>query len=163
MAAYGAARFGAPSEAITASEQRLSDLQDRRAKLEVVAQKLEPFQQQVIELGRKLVTLRAIVPVSDDPEALVAQVQSIAARSGVTLVAVSSQPAVAKGGLYREVPLQVEAVAGPPALVTFVDRFFRLPRLVVMPELAIEAPSGGRRRLLLRTRIVGFAMPDGAR
>jgi len=122
---------------------RLEALNKEIRALEVTAQKLGEFQREVALLEKKLETLKSILPPAKETPDLMRKVQALAAQSNLTINNFTPGATVNKD-FYQEWPIDVELEGSYHNLGIFFDRISRLPRLVNVGGVKIQAQSNQR-------------------
>jgi type IV pilus assembly protein PilO len=106
--------------------------------LEVTAQKLGEFQREVALLEKKLETLKSILPPAKETPDLMRKVQALAAQSNLTINNFTPGATVSKE-FYQEWPIAMGLVGNYHNLALFFDKVSRLPRLVNVNNIKINA------------------------
>jgi type IV pilus assembly protein PilO len=117
---------------------KLEALQKEIRALEVTAQKLGDFQREVALLERKLETLKSILPPAKETPDLMRKVQALAAQSNLTINNFTPGATVNKE-FYQEWPIAMGLVGSYHNLALFFDKVSRLPRLVNVNNIKINA------------------------
>jgi type IV pilus assembly protein PilO len=122
---------------------RQKNLADVRAEINrglATAAKLGDFKQQVSDLEGRLSNLKAILPEEKEAQALLRQLQTVAAQSNITIKTFHPNPTVTKT-LHAEWPISLELEGTYHNLATFFDRVGRFTRIVNITGVDIKAKT----------------------
>jgi type IV pilus assembly protein PilO len=108
--------------------------------LEVTAAKLGEFQREVALLEKKLETLKSILPPAKETPDLMRKVQALAAQSNLSINNFTPGATVNKD-FYQEWPIAMGLVGNYHNLAMFFDKVSRLPRLVNVSNIKIQAQA----------------------
>jgi type IV pilus assembly protein PilO len=117
---------------------KLETLNKEIRALEVTAQKLGDFQREVALLERRLETLKSILPPAKETPDLMRRVQALAAQSNLTINNFTPGATVNRE-FYQEWPITMGVRGSYHNLAMFFDKIARLPRLVNVGNLKINA------------------------
>jgi type IV pilus assembly protein PilO len=117
---------------------QLDRLRQEIRQLEVTASKLQDFQREVALLEAKLETLKRILPPEKETPDLMRKVQSLAAQSNLVIKTFTPAATVNKE-FYQEWPITMGLVGNYHNLALFYDKVSRLPRLVNVSNIKINA------------------------
>lgn len=152
LSAYSAVR-GGREEALSA---RLSDLQSEARKVESVNEESQDFARRTNALKQQLQWPNRLLPAEPGLSAIEDTLRRLAELTGLMITSVRPGAQVSKE-FHTELPIEV-AVRGPnEAVLDFVERVGRLPRLMTVG--AVELESDGARA---RARISLVAYRYGA-
>jgi type IV pilus assembly protein PilO len=141
---------------VTERDQRQAELTkleaDIRA-LEVTVSKLGEFQEQVKLLEAKLERLKLILPPQKETPDLMKKVQALASQSALLIRKFNPKQTVNKD-FYQEWPIDMDIEGSYHNLGLFFDRMSRLPRLVNVSGLRINAQQQQRPNRTITTSCV---------
>ncbi len=113
------------------------------------ARRLPEFQAQVTDLGRKLDSLKNVLPEQKDVADILRRMQGLAVQSNLSLLRFTPAP-VRQQPLYAELPYRLTAVGSFHNLALFFDRVSKFPRIINIGDIAITAnprPTSATSRL----------------
>jgi len=102
------------------------------------ARRLPEFQAQVTDLGRKLDSLKNVLPEQKDVADILRRMQGLAVQSNLSLLRFTPAP-VRQQPLYAELPYRLTAVGSFHNLALFFDRVSKFPRIINIGDIAITA------------------------
>ena len=117
---------------------RLEALQKEIRALEVTANKLAEFEREVALLEAKLETLKRILPPAKETPDLMRRVQALAAQSNLTINNFTPGATINRE-FYQEWPITMGVLGNYHNLALFFDKVSRLPRLVNVGNLKVNA------------------------
>jgi type IV pilus assembly protein PilO len=106
-----------------------------------IAQKLQAFQGEVIELESKLEGLKAVLPETKDVGDLLRKIQTLATQSNLDIRIFKPQPVVNKQ-MHAEWPISLELEGTYHDLGMFFDRISKVPRIINVSNIVVKARSG---------------------
>ncbi len=125
-------------ESLAARQQQLSALRADIAKGVATARKLGEFRQQVVDLERRLETLKPVLPDEKDVAELLRRIQTMATQSNLAIRTFSPAPVVQKQ-VYAEWPIGLEMEGTYHNVGAFLDRVSRFPRIINITGMKIRA------------------------
>jgi len=131
----------------------LDKLKQDIAALEVTVSKLEEFQEQVKLLEAKLERLKLILPPQKETPDLMKKIQALASQSALSIRKFTPRQTVNKD-FYQEWPIDIDLDGNYHSLGAFFDRMSRLPRLVNVGSVRINAVGSPRGNETISTSCV---------
>jgi len=123
---------------IEAKSKKLTEVQAKVDKSLKEKARLEQFKKETETLRVKLEDLKKILPQDKETQQLLKQVQASATESGLRIQQGVSKPVI-DHEVYTEWPLEMEVVGTYHNLAQFFERVRRLPRIVNIGKLRLEA------------------------
>ena len=102
------------------------------------ASQLRQFEAEVAELGRRVDSLRAILPEERDASELLRRLQALATQSSLSIRGFTPQ-AVEPRELYSAWPTRLELVGTYHSLGTFFDRVSKFSQIITISDIEIRA------------------------
>ena len=118
--------------------QQITTKQDELEKHKKIAAQYETFKAQVASLEAELLTLLKLLPESKEIPDLIRQISDLGVRTGLQINLIRPQPEQRKE-FYAEVPITVRVKGSYHAAARFFDALARLPRVVSVNDVQIEA------------------------
>ena len=127
---------------LTLRQTHLNALKTDINKGVATARRLPEFQAQVVDLGRRLDSLKNVLPEQKDVADILRRIQGLAGQSNLALLRFTpagqrQQP------LYAELPYRLTAVGSFHNLALFFDRVSKFPRIINIGDIAITANPRG--------------------
>jgi len=118
--------------------QQITTKQDELEKHKKIAAQYDTFKAQVASLEAELLTLLKLLPESKEIPDLIRQISDLGVRTGLQINLIRPQPEQRKE-FYAEVPITVRVKGSYHAAARFFDALARLPRVVSVSDVQIEA------------------------
>jgi type IV pilus assembly protein PilO len=128
---------------LEARTTELNSLKQQIQALEVTVSKLAEFQEQVKLLEAKLERLKLILPPQKETPDLMKKLQALASQSTLSIKKFNPRQTVKKD-FYEEWPIDMDLDGSYHNLGIFFDRISRLPRLVNVGSVRIQAQQTQR-------------------
>jgi type IV pilus assembly protein PilO len=122
---------------IDARRTRLTALRADITKGVATARRLNQFEREVAELGRRLDNLRAVLPEQKDVADILRRVQGLATESSLTIQRFTPQEPKQET-LYAALPFKIRAEGTYHSLGSFFDRISKFPRIINVGEISIK-------------------------
>ncbi|MBA3268976.1 MAG: type 4a pilus biogenesis protein PilO [Acidobacteria bacterium] len=130
-----------PAQArIAVHEKEIAGVQTQIEKGAATARQLPEFRQKVADLQTRLESLRPILPDEKDAADLLRRVHTLAMQSNLTILGFRPQ-SVNTRTLHAEWPINLELEGTYHNLGLFLDRVSKVPRIINVSGLVIEARS----------------------
>ena len=144
-------------ESLTALEDQSRELQRKVSEVRAIVANLSAFEQELVELERRLKHALRQLPDSKELPVLLTDVSSLGKDAGLEFKAFRPRDEVNKG-FYAEVPIEIEFNGGYHDIARFFDRVSKLPRIVNVGKLdvSIGGQSKDQTRLVVRGEATTF-------
>jgi len=142
------------SPQIDSIEKTTKELKVVRGKLiqsRGVERELQAFKLELVKLKLDLKMASNMLPREDEIPSLLKQISDLGTQSGLDFLLFKPQPEK-KLGFYAEVPVELAFAGGFNNVCMFFDAVSRLPRLVNITDISINAPKEKNGYVLVDTK-----------
>ena len=119
-------------------QTHLNSLKNEILKGVTTARRLPEFQAELVNLGARLESLKAVLPEQKDVADSLRRLEVLARQSNLTLLRFTPS-AQRQQPLYAEVPYRLTAVGSFHNLGLFFDRVSKFPRIINIGDISITA------------------------
>lgn len=126
------------TEELAQLQQQIKTKREELAKYEKIAAQRDTFKAQVAALEAELLTLLKLLPESKEIPDLIRQMSDLGVRTGLQINLIRPQPEQRKE-FYAEVPITVRVKGRYHAAGRFFEALARLPRVISVSDVQIEA------------------------
>jgi type IV pilus assembly protein PilO len=137
LAAYFYVYEAPVREEIAGKRRQLEALHAEINRGRAIAQKLQDFQGEVVELEARLDGLKAVLPEQKDVGDLLRRIQTLATQSNLDIRGFKPQAVVNKQ-MHAEWPISLELEGTYHDLGTFFDRVSKVPRIINISNIAVK-------------------------
>ena len=102
------------------------------------------LRQQHRQLAGEVEKLRTALPSEEELPAVIERLSGLASQTGVKLQLITPSPPASGPALYKEIPIDIEALAGFHQLGTFLDILERSDRFMRVERLRVARQDRGR-------------------
>lgn len=147
---------------IQAREARLVALRADIVRGQDSARRLHEFEDQVVDLERRLDSLRAVLPEEKDIADILRRVQGLATQSSLMIQQFTPQAPIQQN-MYAELPFRLRVEGTYHNIGVFFDRLAKFPRIINVGEIQVRARPNQAPGATIIAEMVGttFVMQEG--
>lgn len=132
-------------EELAGKQRQLDGLRVEITRGRAIAQKLQDFQGEVVELEARLDGLKAVLPEQKDVGDLLRRIQTLATQSNLDIRGFKPQAIVTKQ-MHAEWPISLELEGTFHDLGMFFDRVSKVPRIINISNIVVKARDANAKK-----------------